>query len=54
MYFVTLDTESGQVDAVCFSSVHEKVKADLTAGRLVFVSLRKTDKGVQVTGCAGA
>ncbi len=54
MYFVTLDTESGSLDAVCFSSTYDAVKADLTKDRLVFVNLKKTDRGVQIAGCAGA
>lgn len=54
MYFVTLATETGSVDAVCFSDAYERVRTDLVEGRLVFVSLKKTGRGVQVAGCAGA
>lgn len=48
MAFVTLNGEGGNIDAVVFGSIYPDVKRYLEVGRLVFVALYKTDRGVQV------
>lgn len=48
MAFVTLNGEGGNIDAVVFGSIYPDVKRHLEVGRLVFVALYKTDRGVQV------
>ena len=48
MAFVTLNAQDANLDAVVFASVYADVKPHLRADDLVFVTLWKTDRGLQV------
>jgi DNA polymerase III alpha subunit len=52
--FVTLLTETGPLDAICFSKIYAKFRPDLVKDALILCEVWKTDRGLNLTALAPA